>query len=74
MSSSSPNQDKPEQIATKAPRHKGNLRLQFIFASWCLGGVNVLPRKAQKLQLSAEYLNFADINKSAGFNRGYRRR
>ena len=48
-----PNPDKPEQIATKAPRRKGNLQLLFIFASWCLGGVNVLQLKAQKLQLSA---------------------
>jgi hypothetical protein len=47
------NPDKLEQIATKAPNHKGNLRLLFIFASWCLGGVNIMPLKAQKLQLSA---------------------
>jgi hypothetical protein len=47
------NPDKLEQIATKAPNHKGNLRLLLIFASWCLGGVNILPLKAQKLQLSA---------------------
>jgi hypothetical protein len=45
---SSPNPDKPEQIATKAPNHKENLWLLFIFASWCLGGVNILPPKAQK--------------------------
>jgi hypothetical protein len=42
-----------EQIATKAPRHKENLQLLYIFASWCLGGANILPLKAQKLQLSA---------------------
>jgi hypothetical protein len=45
MSSSSPNPDKPKQIATKET---------FGYcSSWCLGGVNVLPLKAQKLQLSA---------------------
>jgi hypothetical protein len=49
----SPNPDKPEQIATKAQRHKEKLQLLFIFASWCLGGVNVLTLKAQKFQLSA---------------------
>jgi hypothetical protein len=38
-----PNPDKPEQIATKAPRHKGNLQLLFIFASLRLGGENNLP-------------------------------
>jgi hypothetical protein len=38
--------DKPEQIATKAPRHKVKrvtFWLIFFFASWCLGGENVLP-------------------------------
>jgi hypothetical protein len=40
-----------EQIATKAPRHKAKrvtLWLIFIFASLCLGGVNILPQNAQK--------------------------
>jgi hypothetical protein len=42
-----PNPDKPEQIATKAPRHKAKrvtFWLIFIFASLGLGGVNVLPK------------------------------
>jgi hypothetical protein len=43
-----PNPDKPEKVATKAPRHKGNLQLLFIFASLCLGGVNVLSQNAKK--------------------------
>jgi hypothetical protein len=34
------------KIATKAPRHEGKLQLRFIFASWCLGGANVLQLKA----------------------------
>jgi hypothetical protein len=37
---------KPEQNATKALRHKAKLCLIFIFASWCLGGENVLPQSA----------------------------
>ena len=46
-----PNPDKPEKIATKAPRHKAKrvtFWLIFIFASLCLGGVNVLPQNAKK--------------------------
>jgi hypothetical protein len=48
------NPDEPEQIATKAPRHKAKrvtFWLIFIFASLCLGGVNVLPQNAKNSQL-----------------------
>jgi hypothetical protein len=47
-----PKPDKPEQIATKAPRHKAKrvtFWLIFIFASLRLGGVNVLPPKCKKI-------------------------
>jgi len=52
-----PNPDKPEQIATKAPRHKAKrvtFWLIFIFASLCLGGVNVLPRTTYNKQRTIE--------------------
>jgi hypothetical protein len=46
-----PNPDKPKQMATKAPSHKAKrvtFWFIFIFASLCLGGVNILPQNVQK--------------------------
>jgi len=40
-----PNPDKPERIATKAPRHKEKMIIIKNFVPWCLGGENILLDK-----------------------------
>ena len=40
-----PNPEKPERIATKAPRHKEKMIIIKNFVPWCLGGENILLDK-----------------------------
>jgi hypothetical protein len=54
------NPDKPEQIATKAPKHKGKRKtfwLIFIFVPWCLGGKSVEMRSEGEIRIDGQRKN-----------------